>query len=72
MSRPSRPESDLPKLAAPARRALDAAGISRLEQLAKFSEADIAQLHGIGPNALEQLRRALAVNGLSFRTINPK
>ena len=58
--------SNLPKLAAPARRALDGAGIYRLEQLAKVREADIAQLHGIGPNALKQLRRALAANGLSF------
>jgi hypothetical protein len=64
--------SDLPKLAAPARRALDAAGIDRLEQLAQFSKAEIAQLHGIGSNALEQLRRALAVHGLSFRNVNPK
>jgi hypothetical protein len=58
--------SDLPKLAAPAQRALDAAGIQRLDQLTALSEADIRQLHGIGPNALEQLRQALAANGLSF------
>jgi hypothetical protein len=61
------PESNLPiNLAAPARRALDAAGIYRLEQLAKFSEAEIARLHGIGPRAHEQLRRALAAKGMSF------
>ncbi len=48
-------ESDLPKLASPARRALAGAGYTRLEQL-----------HGIGPNALDQLRRALAERGLSF------
>lgn len=60
------PESDLPKeLARPARRAL-AAGIQRLKQLAKLSEGEIKQLHGIGPNALEQLRRALGAKGLSF------
>jgi hypothetical protein len=58
--------NDLPKLAAPAQRALDAAGIQRLDQLTALSEADIRQLHGIGPNALEQLRRALAAKGLSF------
>jgi len=45
---------------------LSGAGSDRLEQLAKFSAAEIAQLHGIGPNALQQLRRALAANGLSF------
>ena len=60
-------ESDLPaELAAPARRALVGAGYVRLEQLSKVSEAQIKQLHGIGPNALKQLRRALEVKGLSF------
>lgn len=60
-------ESDLPaKLAKPAQRALAAAGIQRLEQLTKLSEADVKQLHGIGPNALDQLRRALSAKGLSF------
>ena len=54
MKQKNQQASDLPKLAAPARRALDAAGIQRLEQLAKFSEAEIAQRHGIGPNALQQ------------------
>ena len=60
------PTGDLPRLAAPATRALNAAGIQRLEQLTHFTEADIKQLHGIGPNALDRLRRALAVSGLSF------
>ena len=60
------PTSDLPKLAAPATRALNAAGIQRLEQLTHFTEADIKQLHGVGPNALDRLRRALAASGLSF------
>ena len=58
--------SDFPKLAAPARRTLAGAGITRLEQLAGCSEAEVAKLHGIGPNALEALRRALAAKGLSF------
>ncbi|MBN1453686.1 MAG: hypothetical protein JW963_21910 [Anaerolineales bacterium] len=60
-------ESDLPaKLAKPAQRALAGAGIHSLEQLTKFSEAEIKQLHGIGPNALKQLRIALNAKGLSF------
>lgn len=60
-------ESDLPVgLAQPARRALATAGVRNLEQLAQFSEAEIKQLHGIGPNALSQLRSALAEKGLSF------
>ena len=48
------------------RRALDAAGIRRLDQLTRFSKDKIKQLHGIGPYALDQLRRALAAKGLSF------
>lgn len=60
-------ESDLPTgLSAPARRALVGAGDLRLEQLTKVSETEIKQLHGIGPNALNQLRRALDAKGLSF------
>ena len=65
-TRNSRDEQPADQLAAPARRALDGASIYRLEQLANVREAEIAQLHGIGPNALKQLRRALAANGLSF------
>ena len=60
-------ESDLPiALAKPAQRALAAAGYWRLEQLTKISEAQLQQLHGIGPKALDQLRRALSAKGLSF------
>jgi hypothetical protein len=66
VSQPLHPDNDLPKLAAPARRALDAVGIRRLDQLTQFSEADIKQLHGIGPSTIKQLRRALAERGLSF------
>ena len=58
---------DLPaKLGAPAERALAGAGIKNLKQLTKFSEAEIKQLHGVGPNALGKLRQALTENGLSF------
>jgi DNA-directed RNA polymerase alpha subunit len=61
------PESNLPAgLSHPAQRALAGAGIHSLEQLAQFSEAEIKNLHGIGPNALEKLRQALSNNGLTF------
>jgi hypothetical protein len=55
-----------PGLARPARRALAAAGIQNLEQLTRFGETEIVRLHGIGPNALAQLRHALDAEGLSF------
>jgi hypothetical protein len=53
-------------LAAPAQRALAAAGIRRLEQLTTLSEDQVGRLHGIGPNTLTQLRLALQAKGLSF------
>ena len=60
-------ENDFPKLSAPAQRALAAAGVSRLKDLTKFSEAEVKKWHGIGPNAMDQLRRALNEKGLSFK-----
>ncbi|MGH3099865.1 MAG: DNA-binding protein [Thermoleophilia bacterium] len=61
------PAGDLPAdLAGPARRALAAAGYMRLEQLTQLSEAELRQLHGMGPRALDQLRRALAASGRTF------
>ncbi len=59
-------ESDLPKLSAPAHRALASAGVQSLKQLTKFTEKEIKELHGIGPNAMNELRRALKSKGLSF------
>ena len=60
-------ESDLPTgLSQPALRALIGAGYLRLEQLTKVSEAEVKQLHGMGPKGIEQLRSALEAQGLSF------
>lgn len=65
--KPSQFQSDpSDSLAAPAQRALNGAGIRTLKELALFSEAEVKQLHGIGPNALKLLRYALKQNGLSF------
>lgn len=58
---------DFPKLSAPAQRALAGAGIQNLKQLTRFSEKEIKDLHGIGPNAMNALRRALEEKGMSFR-----
>jgi predicted flap endonuclease-1-like 5' DNA nuclease len=60
-------ENSLPKLGNPALRALNNAGISTLEQLAKHTEAEIKKLHGMGPHALKTLRVALEAQGLSFK-----
>lgn len=58
--------SDLPKLASPAQRALQGAGITTLADLAKWSEKEFTALHGIGPNATKQLKEAMREKGLSF------
>ena len=39
-------------LAAPARRALEGAGYSSLEQLSRATEAELKRLHGVGPMAI--------------------
>ena len=60
-------ESNLPKISGPANAALSVAGITRLEQLTEKTEAEVAQLHGMGPKGIKILRAALAEKGLSFR-----
>lgn len=60
--------SDLPKLAAPARRALARACYTTLEELTHAKESEIAQLHGMGPKAMDALRDSLRERGLSFKT----
>jgi hypothetical protein len=56
-------------LAKPAIRALLNSDITRLEQLPQFTEAEVSQLHGIGPNAIVQLRKALELKELSFKPV---
>ena len=57
----------LSSLAAPARRALENKGITTLQQLSKFSEKEILQLHGMGPGSIPKLRSSLETIGLSFK-----
>jgi uncharacterized protein YdhG (YjbR/CyaY superfamily) len=56
-----------PKIGAPATRALAAAGYTNMKQLTKVTEAELGQLHGMGPKALTILREALKAEGLSFK-----
>lgn len=63
----SHPTSAFPKIGAPATRALESAGYSRLEQLTKVTEAELSQLHGMGPKALGILHETLKEKGLSFK-----
>jgi uncharacterized protein YdhG (YjbR/CyaY superfamily) len=53
----------LVRLSAPARRALEAAGIRSLRDLAARSETELLALHGLGPKSLGPIREALASAG---------
>ena len=65
--KPGKQESDLPKISAPARRALTAAGVKSLEDLTIFTEKEILQLHGMGPNAMGKLKIAMKEKKLLFK-----
>ena len=56
----------LPKLSAPASRALAEAGITTLEQAAEYGQAALLRLHGFGPRGIEILRGALAGLGMEL------
>ncbi|WP_229401378.1 helix-hairpin-helix domain-containing protein [Micromonospora okii] len=56
----------LPKIGAPATRALDNAGYSTLRDLAGVPRAELAKLHGVGPKALGIVQSALEQHGLSL------
>lgn len=57
---------ELPEVGAPARRALEAAGVTTLGDLVELPESTVAALHGMGPAAMGRLRAALAAHGLHF------
>ena len=52
---------------APARRALENNNITSLKKLAKYSENDLLQLHGVGPGTIPKLREALSREGLFLK-----
>jgi DNA-directed RNA polymerase alpha subunit len=54
------------KLAKPAQRALYNAGITTLKQLSKLTQEEVSQWHGIGQNAIHQIKKELQDNGLTF------
>ncbi len=55
-------------LGAPARRALENAGIVTPQHLSQFSEKEILKLHGMGPGSLPKMREILGNQGLAFKT----
>jgi DNA-directed RNA polymerase alpha subunit len=50
----------------PARRALAAAGLERLEDLTRVSEKELMRLHGMGPKAFNVIEDAIQKKGLAF------
>src|SRR5688572_9492251 len=54
-------------VSAPARKALENNGITTLKKLAKYTEQELLQFHGLGKSSLPKLAWALAEAGLSFR-----
>lgn len=63
----SNQESNLPKIGNPATNALRHIGITQLEQLSTWSEAELLKVHGVGPKAVGILREAMQAKGLSFK-----
>jgi len=59
----------LVNISAPARRALQNAGISDIKTLAAKTEQELLSLHGFGPASLPKLRQALKAEGLKFRKL---
>lgn len=58
--------TDLPRTSNPASQAFELAGIRSLEDLARWTERDLAALHGVGPKVIRILRAALTERGLHF------
>jgi hypothetical protein len=56
----------LPKIGAPATRALNNAGYTALRQLADVPRAELAHLHGMGPKALRIIEDELRRHGLQL------
>ncbi len=63
-----RPEEGfLATLSSPARNALMHYKIDTVKKLAKYTQSEILQLHGIGPASLPALQKALNNAGLNFK-----
>lgn len=58
---------ELPKISQPALRALTAEGITDLQKLAEYPRTKLAELHGIGPNALKSLEEAMKNAGIDLK-----
>ena len=65
--RPAAPSgTPLPRIGAPATRALRAIGVETLEQVRELGEVELLAIHGVGPVAVGFLRDALRERGWGF------
>jgi predicted flap endonuclease-1-like 5' DNA nuclease len=60
--------SELPRIGAPATRALNNAGVLSLEDLTHWTEDELLALHRVGPKAVRILREQLDDLGLVFKS----
>jgi len=67
ISQPETPGTPLPKISAPAIRALATIGVTTVEQLAEHTEQELLALHGFGPKAIRILAPVMAELGIHFR-----
>ena len=54
-------------IASPAKRALAAAGVKSVSDLARFTEADVNHWHGVGPTVMDALKKLMTERNVSFR-----
>ncbi|MCH4984359.1 hypothetical protein AB4G91_08670 [Macrococcoides goetzii] len=58
---------ELPKISKPALRALGSINVKTLEDVTKYSEAELLALHGFGPKAIRILKGVMEEQGLKFK-----
>lgn len=58
-------------VASPARRALAAAGVLSVADLARFTEDEVLSWHGVGPRGVVALKELMAERRVSFRPVSP-
>lgn len=54
-------------MGSPVRRALDHARIKTLKQLARHTEQEILNMHGVGPSSMQLFKKKLKNDGFSFK-----
>ncbi|RFZ95429.1 DNA-binding protein [Mucilaginibacter conchicola] len=57
----------IPKISAPASRALVAAGLHTLNDIAGLTQKQFMQLHGMGKHGLRIVKEAMDLAGLQFK-----